>query len=456
MYRKNAWEKYDDAQLKEVECLAKDYMSFISCNKTERTQVKGSVEVLESKGFKEFEYGMSLKAGDKVYFVNKKKNVVAFVIGKKPLREGLRILGAHIDSPRLDVKQNPLYEASGLCLLDTHYYGGIKKYQWTCRPLALVGVVVKKDGTTIDVNIGDDESDPAIGINELLIHLSADQLQKSASRAVDGEDLDITLGSKPMKGVEKDKVKASVLAALKEKYGFDEEDFVSAELEAVPAGKAKDFGLDRSMMAGYGHDDKCCAYSSLRAMVDLDAVPDYTSCVALVDKEEIGSVGASGAQSRFFENCIAELVEATGEDIRRLKVVLSNSYMLSSDVSAAYDPLYPSVMETRNCCYLGNGIVFNKYTGSRGKSGCNDASAEMLGSLRRIMDDANVNWQTAELGKVDQGGGGTIAYILANLNINVIDAGMAVLNMHSPMEVISKADFYEAYKAYQAFLKGNF
>ena len=456
MYRKNAWEKYDDAQLKEVECLAKDYMSFISNNKTERTQVKGSVEVLKAKGYKEFEYGMSLKTGDKVYFVNKKKNVVAFIIGKKPLREGLRILGAHIDSPRLDVKQNPLYEAGGLCLLDTHYYGGIKKYQWTCRPLALVGVVVKKDGTTIDVNIGDDENDPAIGINELLIHLSADQMQKSAAKAVDGEDLDITLGSKPMKGAEKDKVKASVLAALKEKYGFDEEDFVSAELEAVPAGKAKDFGLDRSMMAGYGHDDKCCAYSSLRAMVDLEEVPDYTSCVALVDKEEIGSVGASGAQSRFFENCIAELIEATGEDIRRLKVALSNSYMLSSDVSAAYDPLYPSVMETRNCCYLGNGIVFNKYTGSRGKSGCNDASAEMLGALRRIMDEANVNWQTAELGKVDQGGGGTIAYILANLNINVIDAGMAVLNMHSPMEVISKADFYEAYKAYQAFLKGNF
>ena len=456
MYRKNAWEKYDDAQLKEVDCLAKDYMSFISSNKTERTQVKGSVEVLKAKGYKEFEYGMSLKTGDKVYFVNKKKNVVAFIIGKKPLREGLRILGAHIDSPRLDVKQNPLYEAGGLCLLDTHYYGGIKKYQWTCRPLALVGVVVKKDGTTIDVNIGDDENDPAIGINELLIHLSADQMQKSAAKAVDGEDLDITLGSKPMKGAEKDKVKASVLAALKEKYGFDEEDFVSAELEAVPAGKAKDFGLDRSMMAGYGHDDKCCAYSSLRAMVDLEEVPDYTSCVALVDKEEIGSVGASGAQSRFFENCIAELIEATGEDIRRLKVALSNSYMLSSDVSAAYDPLYPSVMETRNCCYLGNGIVFNKYTGSRGKSGCNDASAEMLGALRRIMDEANVNWQTAELGKVDQGGGGTIAYILANLNINVIDAGMAVLNMHSPMEVISKADFYEAYKAYQAFLKGNF
>ncbi|MCQ2797443.1 MAG: aminopeptidase [Bacilli bacterium] len=453
MYRKNAWEKYDDAQLKEVECLSQDYMAFLSKNKTERTQVTGSVELLKAAGYKEFEYGMSLKAGDKIYFVNKKKNVIACVIGNKPINAGLRILGAHIDSPRLDVKQNPLYEAAGLCLLDTHYYGGIKKYQWTARPLALVGVVVKKDGTVLDINIGDDDNDPAIGINELLIHLSADQMQKSGAKVVEGEDLDLTLGSEPMRGAEKDEVKATILAVLKDKYGFEEEDFVSAELEVVPAGKAKDFGLDRSMIAGYGHDDKCCAYSSLRAMLDLTEVPEYTSCVALVDKEEVGSPGATGAQSRFFENCVAEMLEATGGDIRRLKDALSNSYMLSSDVSAAYDPLYAYVMETRNCCYLGNGIVFNKYTGSRGKSGCNDANAEMIGWLRGVMDDANVNWQTAELGKVDQGGGGTIAYILANLNINVIDAGMAVLNMHSPMEVISKADFYEAYKAYQAFLK---
>ncbi|MCQ2772267.1 MAG: aminopeptidase [Bacilli bacterium] len=456
MYGKNAWEKYDEAQLKEVMDLAEDYKKFITDAKIEREVVVESVKALEEAGYKPFAYGTKYAAGDKVYFVNKKKNVVAFKIGTAPITKGLRVLGAHIDSPRLDVKQNPLYESSNICFLDTHYYGGIKKYQWTATPLAIHGVVCKKDGTCVNVAIGEDDNDPIVGINELLIHLSATQLQKPGSNVVEGEDLDLTMGSRPTKKGEKDSVKETVLAILKEKYGMEEEDFLSAELEVVPAGKARDFGLDRSMVAGYGHDDKCCAYSSLRALLDIDETPEYTSCVALVDKEEVGSNGASGAHSRFFENCIAELVEATGEPLSRLKDALSNSYMLSSDVSACYDPLYAYTMETRNACYIGNGVVFNKYTGARGKSGCNDANAEMIGWIRRVMDDANVNFQTAELGKVDQGGGGTIAYILGNLNMNVIDAGMGVLNMHAPMEVISKADFYEAYKAYQAFLTAKF
>ena len=456
MYSKNAWEKYDEAQLKEVMALADDYREFISKAKIEREQVTESVLLLEKAGYKPFEYGKKYAAGDKVYFTNKKKNVLAFKIGTAPLTKGLRVLGAHIDSPRLDVKQNPLYESSNLAFLDTHYYGGIKKYQWTATPLAIHGVVAKKDGTVVDVVIGEDEADPILGINELLIHLSATQMQKPGSTVVEGEDLDLTMGSRPTKKDGKDSVKETVLAILKEKYGMEEEDFVSAELEVVPAGKARDFGLDRSMIAGYGHDDKCCAYTSLRALLDIDTVPTYTSCVALVDKEEVGSNGATGAHSRFFENCIAELVEATGEPFSRVKDALSNSYMLSSDVSAGYDPLYAYTMETRNACYMGNGVVFNKYTGARGKSGCNDANAELIAWLRRVMDDAKVNFQTAELGKGDQGGGGTIAYILANLNMNVIDAGMPVLNMHAPMEVISKADLYESYQAYKAFILADF
>lgn len=452
MYRKNAWEKYGDAQLKEVTSLAEDYKKFISDAKIEREVVVESVKILENAGYSLFKYGAKYSAGDKVYFVNKKKNVIAFRIGSAPITQGLRVLGAHIDSPRLDVKQNPLYENSGIAFLDTHYYGGIKKYQWTATPMALHGVVVKKDGTCININIGESEDDPILGINELLIHLSATQLAKPGSTVVEGEDLDLTVGSRPTKKDGKDSVKETILNILKEKYDIEEEDFLSAELEVVPAGKARDFGLDRSMIAGYGHDDKCCAYSSLRAMIDLEDTPEYTSCVALVDKEEVGSNGASGAHSRFFENCIAELLEATDCPLSRLKDALSNSYMLSSDVSAGYDPLYAYTMETRNCCYMGSGVVFNKYTGARGKSGCNDANAEMIGWIRKVMDEANVNFQTAELGKVDQGGGGTIAYILANLNMNVIDAGMGVFNMHAPMEVISKADFYESYKAYQAFL----
>lgn len=455
MYRKNAWEKYSGKEEKELNLFAKEYEDFISLRKTEREQVKGSKELLEEEGFVEFKKGMKLKPQDKVYFVNRKKNIAAFKIGNRPLTEGLRILGAHIDSPRLDLKQNPIYERDGFCYLDTHYYGGIKKYLYVTIPLALYGVVLKKDGTVVDINIGDGKNDPIFGISDLLIHLSGDEMSKSAAKVTSGENLDVIIGNRPVKGKDKDLVKANILRLLKNKYKIEEEDFVSAEIEVVPAGKARDFGLDSSMIAGYGHDDKCCAYSSLRAILDNKEDVEYTSCVILVDKEEIGSVGATGAQSRFFENIIADLMIACGEDDRYLRDALTNSCMLSSDVSAGYDPLFAYTMERNNSCYLGNGIVFNKYTGSRGKGGCNDASAEYVLYIRKVMDDANIYWQTAELGKVDQGGGGTIAYILGNLNMNVIDAGIPVLNMHSPMEIISKVDLFEAYLAYKAFLNSK-
>lgn len=456
MYAKNTWEKYAGTKEKELEKFSKEYADFISIRKTEREQVNGSLLELDKAGFKPFKVGMKLKAGDKVYFTNKGKNVAAFVIGKKKISEGLRVLGAHIDSPRIDIKQNPLYEKNGIAFLDTHYYGGIKKYQWTARPLALYGTVCKKDGSVFSVNIGDEEDDPIFGINDLLIHLSADQMQKTVANAIEGENLDITVASKPLAGEEKDPVKASVLKILKEKYDIEEEDFLSAEFEVVPAGKARDFGLDRSMIAGYGHNDKCCAYTSLRAITDLNTVPEYTACCILVDKEEIGSVGATGAQSRFFENTVMDLLDSTGENAGLIRFALTSSYMLSSDVSVGYDPLYPSACEEKNSAFLGNGICLNKYTGARGKSGCNDASPEMIAWLRRIMDENGIHFQTSEIGRVDVGGGGTIAYILSNLNMNVIDAGIPVLNMHAPMEVISKVDLYEAYQAYQVFLKANF
>ena len=373
-------------------------------------------------------------------------------MGEKPVEEGLRVLGAHIDSPRLDVKQNPLYENKGFALLDTHYYGGIKKYQWVTIPLAIYGVVCKKDGSTINVVIGEDSSDPVVGISDLLIHLSADQMQKPAAKVIEGEDLDVTMGSMPLDDEEKDAVKANVMKLLKEKYDFDEEDFLSAELEIVPAGPARDYGLDRSMVAGYGHDDRVCAYTSLRAVLDTPMC-EYTTCAILVDKEEIGSVGATGAQSKFFENVVAELINLS-DDYSELKVrhAMENTKMLSSDVSAGFDPLFAGVNDPKNAAYLGNGICFNKYTGSRGKSGCNDAMPEYFAEIRKVMDEENIHFQTAELGRVDQGGGGTIAYILGNYNMNVIDAGIAVLNMHSPMEVVSKADVYEGYLAYKAFI----
>ena len=457
MYRKNAWKEYSDEQMKAVMDFSEGYKDFITKGKTERICVDLTVEMAEAKGFRNIvdviAAGDKLKAGDKVYVTNMNKNVALFVIGEKPMEEGLRILGAHIDSPRLDLKQNPLYESEGFALLDTHYYGGIKKYQWVTLPLALHGVVAKKDGTITIVEIGEDEDDPVFCITDLLPHLAADQMQKKAAQVVTGENLDVTIGSIPLKDEEKDTVKDNILKILSDEYGIEEEDFVSAEIEVVPAGKARDCGLDRSLVMGYGHDDRVCAYASLAAILDVESC-EYTNCCFLVDKEEIGSVGATGAQSLFMENTIAELMLlADGtESMIKVRRAMANTKMLSSDVSAGVDPLYLSVNEKKNSAYLGYGVVFNKYTGSRGKSGSNDANAEYMAEIRKVMDDAGVCFQTAELGKVDQGGGGTIAYIMGNYCMNVIDAGVAVMNMHAPWEVISKADLYEAYRAYKAFL----
>ena len=451
MYAKNAWNKYSENK-QDLISFCEDYKKFITKGKTERRCVEEAILEAEKAGFKNIDSFKSLKTGDKVYATNKDKNFASFIIGEKPLEEGLRVLGAHIDSPRLDLKQNPLYEKFDFALLDTHYYGGIKKYQWVTIPLALYGVVCKKDGTQVKISIGDNEGDPVVGISDLLIHLSGDQMQKSAAKVIEGEDLDVMVGSIPTKEKEKSSVKATIINLLKEKYDIEEEDFLSAEIEVVPAGEAKDYGLDRSMIAGYGHDDRVCAYTSLRAVID-SSVNEYTSCAVLVDKEEIGSVGATGAQSKWFENVIAKLVMLEGNYSEfKVRSALENTKMLSSDVSAGFDPLFPGVNEAKNSAYLGKGICFNKYTGSRGKSGCNDAMPEYFAEIRNIMDANDVNFQTSELGKVDQGGGGTIAYILGNYNMNVIDAGVAVLNMHAPMEIVSKADVYEAYKAYKVFL----
>lgn len=452
MYAKNTWEKYKD-NLNEVMEYNEGYKDYISKNKTERACVKDSIRLAKEKGFKPLDSFETLKPGDKVYVNNRDKNIALFVIGNKPLTEGMRILGAHIDSPRMDLKQNPLYESEGFVLADTHYYGGVKKYQWVTIPLSLYGVVAKKDGTVVDVVIGEDDNDPVVGISDLLIHLAAEQLDKKAAKVIEGENLDVTLGNMPLVGEEKDAVKANILKLLKDKYDIEEEDFVSAEIEVVPSGKARDYGLDRSMIAGYGHDDRVCAYTSLTAILDMD-VCDYTCCTILVDKEEIGSVGATGAQSLFFENTIGEMLVKMGIDsFVQTRLTLSRSKMLSSDVSAGVDPLFVSVNDKKNAAYLGNGIVFNKYTGARGKSGSNDASAEYVARIGAVMDESNIHYQTAELGKVDLGGGGTIAYILGNYNMDVIDAGIAVLNMHAPMEVVSKVDVYETYQAYKAFLK---
>ena len=450
MYSKNVWNKYESHE--EIMKFAEDYKDFISKGKTERLCVEESIRLAKEKGYVDIKEVKSLKEGDKVYAVNKAKNIAVFVIGKRPIEEGLRVLGAHIDSPRLDVKQNPLYERNDFALLDTHYYGGIKKYQWVTVPLAIHGVVCKKDGSVVNVAIGDDPSDPVVGISDLLIHLSGNQMQKPAATVIEGEDLDVTLGSIPLDDEEKATVKDNILKLLKEKYDFEEEDFLSAELEIVPSGNARDYGLDRSMVAGYGHDDRVCAFTSLRALLDSSDL-EYTGCCILVDKEEIGSVGATGAQSLFFEDTIALLLNALGyTSYLDLKKTMTNSKMLSSDVSAGFDPLFPSVNDPKNAAYFNHGIVFNKYTGSRGKSGSNDCSPEFISWIRRILDEEGIHYQTAELGKVDQGGGGTIAYILGNYNMDVLDAGVAVFNMHAPMEIVSKADVYETYLAYKAFL----
>nr|WP_317427069.1 aminopeptidase [uncultured Blautia sp.] len=455
MKTENAWKKYADKT--EVFAFSEAYKNFISSCKTERECVIEMMQQAEKAGYRNIdeiiEKGETLKAGDKVYANNKGKGLALYLIGEEPLEKGMRILGAHIDSPRLDLKQNPLYEDQELALLDTHYYGGVKKYQWVTIPLALHGVVSKKDGENVTVVIGEDEKDPVLGISDLLIHLSQKQLQKTAAEVVEGEKLDILVGSIPLEGEEEEPVKAQILAILKEKYGIEEEDFLSAEFEVVPAGKARDYGLDRSMIMGYGQDDRVCSYPSFAAIMEQKQVK-YTSVCLLVDKEEIGSVGATGMQSKFFENTTAEVMNACGQYSElKLRRALKNSMMLSSDVSAAFDPNFPEVMEKKNSAYLGHGMTFNKYTGARGKSGSNDANAEYLAKLRKVMDEEQIAFQTAELGKVDQGGGGTIAYILANYNMEVIDCGVAVLNMHAPWEITSKVDVYEAYRGYCAFLQ---
>lgn len=451
----NAWKKYA-GNLDPVMNFGKDYIDFMTLSKTERETVDNSIEIAEKAGFKDLNTVSELKAGDKVYFNNRGKSLFLFVVGKEDLAKGLNILGAHVDSPRLDLKQHPLYEDSGLVLLDTHYYGGIKKYQWVAQPLALHGVVCKKDGSLVKVVIGESEDDPVVGVSDLLIHLAADQMKKTGSNVVEGEDLNVLFGSIPATTEEDEKelVKKNILNLLKEKYDIEEDDFISAEIEVVPAGKARDYGFDRSMVMAYGQDDNVCAYTSLRAIVE-EENPERTSCCILSDKEEVGSQGNTGMCSSAFENTLAELMDKCGQyselNIRRC---LRNSMMLSSDVSAAHDPNYPSVSSpNQNNAEFGKGIVFNKYTGSRGKGGSNDANPEFIAKIRKVLDENGVNYQTSELGKVDQGGGGTIAYILANKDVEVIDAGVAVQNMHACYEVTSKVDIYEAYLAYKAFLK---
>ena len=460
----NIWNTYSSDQLAELNEINERYKSCLNAGKTERECVELSIRMAEAAGYRSIEEvlaaGDKLKAGDKVYAVNMNKMLALFRIGEEPLSAGMNILGAHIDSPRIDVKQNPLYENEGLAYLDTHYYGGIKKYQWVAQPLSIHGVIVKKDGTTEKVSIGEEENDPVFVITDLLVHLAQEQMEKKASKVIEGEKLDLLIGNRPIDSAagegaeaEKDAIKANVLRLLKDKYGMDEGDFTSAELEIVPAGKARDCGLDRSMILSYGQDDRVCAFTSLFAMLDITEAK-RTGCCLLVDKAEIGSVGATGMHSRFFENTVAELIALTeGESDLKVRRALANSRMLSSDVSAAYDPMYAEAFEKRSSAFFTNGLTFNKFTGSRGKSGSNDANAEYIAALRKAMDDAGVAYQFAELGRVDLGGGGTIAYIMANYGMEVIDSGVAVLNMHAPYEVSSKADIYEAVKGYRAFLK---
>lgn len=457
MERKNAWKTYDEAQLTALNTLCADYKAFLDKGKTERECVVEAVKQARAHGYFDLEdamkQGRTLKAGDKVYHVCMDKSIALYHIGKAPIENGMNILGAHIDSPRIDIKQNPLYEDNDFAMLDTHYYGGIKKYQWVTLPLAMHGVIVRKDGTIVNVVIGEDDNDPVLGISDLLVHLSQEQMQKTAAKVIDGEDLNIIIGSMPLKDEEKEAVKANAMKLIADRYGIDEEDFLSAELEIVPAGKARDFGLDRSMIIAYGQDDRVCAYTSLAAMLELDGEIEKTCCCLLVDKEEIGSVGATGMSSMFFENSVAELMNLMGDYSElKLRRALRNCKMLSSDVSAAFDPTYASAFEKKNSAFFGRGVVFNKFTGSRGKSGSNDANAEFVAEVRRVMDDSGVMFQTAELGRVDLGGGGTIAYISAKYGMQVIDSGVAVLSMHAPWEITSKADVYEAKKCYTAFL----
>ena len=457
MERPNAWKSYDEEQVKQLEALCSDYRKFLDEGKTERECVKLTVSMAEAAGYRNLadviREKQTLKAGDKVYAICMDKTAVLFHIGTRDLEEGMNILGAHIDSPRLDIKQNPLYEDSDFAYLDTHYYGGVKKYQWVALPLAVHGVVVRKNGEVLNVVIGEAEDDPVVSVTDLLPHLARNQMEKKAGTVIEGEKLDVLIGSQPLAGEEKDAVKAHMLKLLKEKYDIEEEDFLSAELEIVPAGKARESGLDRSMIMAYGQDDRVCAFTSLAAILDMDQV-ERTSCCILVDKEEIGSVGATGMESKFFENTVAELLDRTGDYSElKLRRCLANSRMLSSDVNAAYDPLYADAYETKNASYLGRGMVFSKFTGSGGKTGSNDANAEYIAHIRNILDEEKIHYQFAELGKVDIGGGGTIAYVLALYGMEVIDCGVAVLNMHAPWELTSKADVYETKKGYEVFLR---
>lgn len=480
MERENAWKSYTDQDKTELTELCEGYKSFLSQCKTERLATKRAIELASAAGYVPLTEAIAekraLKPGDKVWIDNYGKAIMLVQIGTNDIEAGVNILGAHIDSPRLDLKQNPLYEASDFVLLDTHYYGGIKNYQWVALPLALKGVVAKKDGTVVDISLGDDPADPVFCVTDLLPHLGAEQMKKNGREVVEGESLDVLFGSEPLvveaaeedegesakkdlsyeeqiaSTAQKEAVRAHIMQLLFERYGIEEEDFLSAEIEVVPAGDARDCGLDRSMVIGYGQDDRVCAYTSLVAQLAIED-PARTAVCILVDKEEIGSVGATGMTSAFFENTMAEILNLMGKqgDLA-LRRCLANSSMLSSDVSAAFDPSYASVFEPKNSAYCGRGLVFNKYTGSGGKSGSNDANAEYMAALRKIMDDSGVKYQTAELGRVNAGGGGTIAYIPAKYGMNVIDSGVAALSMHSPWEVTSKADIYEAYKGYKAFL----
>lgn len=457
MEPKNAWLSYSQADLENVEALSARYRAFLDAGKTERECARRMYDEARSHGYRELSdavrEGVPPRPGDKLMTLCMDKSLVLFVVGEEPLERGMNLVGAHIDSPRIDVKQNPLFEDEGLCCLDTHYYGGIKKYQWLTIPLALHGVVAKTDGTKIDIALGEAEGDPVLGISDLLAHLSKDQLDKKAGALIDGESMDVIVGSRPLPGEEKQPVKARILQLLNEKYGIEEKDFLSAELELVPAGRARDFGLDGSMIIGYGHDDRCCAFAAFEVLMGASAVPRRTLCAILTDKEEIGSVGATGMQARYFENAVAELAALSGGGELALRRTLASSRMLSSDVSAAFDPKFPEAFEKKNAAFLGRGVSLNKYTGTRGKSGTNDANAEFVAKVLGIFERSGVNFQTAELGKVDQGGGGTIAYMCAAYGMEVLDAGVAVLSMHAPWEIISKADLYETERAFKAFLE---
>ena len=456
MERTVAWTKYNKTELRKLETVSKEYRAFLDAGKTERECVNGAIRLATAAGYRDLKAiianNETLKAGDRVYADCMGKAIMLFIIGKNPMENGFNIIGAHIDSPRMDLKQNPLYEDTGIAYLDTHYYGGIKKYQWVTLPLALHGVVAKKDGSIVNFVVGEDDGDPVFCISDLLIHLSAEQMQKKAAEVIGGEDLNVIIGGIPLKDEEKEPVKANILKIL-EQYGIEEDDFLSAEIEVVPAGKCRELGLDRSMILGYGHDDRVCAFAQIKAMLDIKNVPEATCCCILADKEEIGSVGATGMHAKYFENTVAEVMNLTGEYSElKLRRALTNAHMLSCDVSAGYDPNFAGVFEKKNSAFLGQGVCFNKYTGARGKSGSNDANAEYMAKLRKWMEDNKVRYQTAELGKVDVGGGGTIAYICAEYGMEVIDSGVAVLSMHAPWEIISKADLYEAFKAYKAFL----